>query len=63
MLQELVHTPEDEESESWFQAKEPPPEYSEDAAPEADADEDETDAQTRGRHSAAPDVGAVQRPN
>ncbi|WP_328335022.1 DivIVA domain-containing protein [Kribbella sp. NBC_00382] len=80
MLQELVHTTEEAEPESWFTAKEPPPEYSEEvlaenaaatppaeADPDSDADddEDETDAdgQSRGRHSAAPDVSAVQRPN
>ncbi|MDX6282128.1 MAG: hypothetical protein QOH03_3199 [Kribbellaceae bacterium] len=72
MLQELVHTTEEAEPESWFQAKEPPPEYSEEtlaeiaaATPTADEDEDEEDAdgQPRGRHSAAPDVSAVQRPN
>jgi DivIVA domain-containing protein len=78
MLQELVHTTEEAEPESWFQAKEPPPEYSEEAlaenaaaTPPADAaeaydedeDEDDADGGPRGRHSAAPDVSAVQRPN
>ncbi|MEV6416624.1 DivIVA domain-containing protein [Kribbella sp. NPDC051718] len=73
MLQELVHTSKEAEPESWFQAKEPPPEYSEEdlaqnaaATPTTEADdEDGTDAdgQQRGRHSAAPDVSAVQRPN
>jgi DivIVA domain-containing protein len=82
MLQELVHTSDDAGSESWFQAKEPPPEYSEEALAENAAaspvdaetdgpddeddedDEDETGDLPRGRHSAAPDVTAVQqRPN
>jgi hypothetical protein len=78
MLQELVHPQEPEES--WFEAKEPPPEYSEDTATGAtpatgepadeegsgtdDGIDDGTDADLpRGRHSAAPDVSAVQRPN
>ncbi|WP_239062436.1 DivIVA domain-containing protein [Streptomyces sp. SID13031] len=71
MLQELVHPHEPEES--WFEAKEPPPEYPEgtatDPTPAADeqAADDEAgegeDGQPRGRHSAAPDVSAVQRPN
>jgi DivIVA domain-containing protein len=76
MLQELVHTAEDAEPESWFTAKEPPPEYSEEALAENAAaatpidpdaededDEDETGDLPRGRHSATPDVTAVQRPN
>jgi DivIVA domain-containing protein len=75
MLQELVHTTEEAEPESWFQAKEPPPEYSEEAlaanaaaadsaaADDEDEDEEDADGQPRGRHSAAPDVSAVQRPN
>lgn len=76
MLQELVHT-EEAEPESWFTAKEPPPEYSDEdlaksaaATPpaetgdgEGDEDENDEDGQPRGRHSAAPDVSAVQRPN
>jgi hypothetical protein len=77
MLQELVHTTEEAEPESWFHAKEPPPEYSDEAlaenaaatptahadAEDDDEDEDDADGQPRGRHSAAPDVSAVQRPN
>jgi hypothetical protein len=79
MLQELVHTSDDAGSESWFQAKEPPPEYSEEAlaenaaatpvdadidGPDDEDDEDENGDLPRGRHSAAPDVTAVQqRPN
>ncbi|MFI5712486.1 DivIVA domain-containing protein [Kribbella sp. NPDC051620] len=88
MLQELVHTTEDAEPESWFTAKEPPPEYSEEvlaentaatpadptdadpdradtdrAGTDGDDDEDESGELPRGRHSASPDVSAVQRPN
>lgn len=76
LLQELVHTHEDDEPEPapWFQAKEPPPDHNamnptpgtppEGSNPEnADDSGDADDGQPRGRHSAAPDVGAVQRPN
>ncbi|WP_020385647.1 DivIVA domain-containing protein [Kribbella catacumbae] len=76
LLQELVHTHEEDEPEPtpWFQAKEPPPDHTAadptpgtpDApgSPEDEGDPgDADDGQPRGRHSAAPDVSAVQRPN
>jgi DivIVA domain-containing protein len=71
LLQELVHTHDENEPEPtpWFEAKPPPPDHT-DADPDApagSATESETDPEAsdepRGRHSAAPDLGAVQRPN
>jgi hypothetical protein len=63
-----VHPAEETEADSWFQAKEPPPDHTGPAAPAdqpaADEDDDQDeDGTPRGRHSATPDVNVVQRPN
>lgn len=67
LLQELVHTHDENDPEPtpWFEAKPPPPDHTADPATEADpeTDSDEASGEPRGRHSAAPDLGAVQRPN
>ncbi|WP_433023436.1 DivIVA domain-containing protein [Kribbella sp. CA-294648] len=71
LLQELVHTHDANEPEPtpWFEAKPPPPDHTADPAAEGatdadpETDSDEASGEPRGRHSAAPDLGAVQRPN
>jgi DivIVA domain-containing protein len=72
LLQELVHTHDENDPEPtpWFEAKPPPPDHTAttaDPAPadatDADEETDEASGEPRGRHSAAPDLGAVQRPN
>ncbi|MEU4394910.1 DivIVA domain-containing protein [Kribbella sp. NPDC023855] len=73
LLQELVHTHDENDPEPtpWFEAKPPPPDHTATADPAAEGatdvdpetDSDEASGEARGRHSAAPDAGAVQRPN